>query len=91
MPSLISYYSDNLSENVKRGKRQKLRRGEWNGLAPLGYVNNPKTRNIDPDPVKARIIKLAFEEFADGKHTLASLSDRLSCDNPQRRSLRRQV
>ncbi|MHB8261585.1 MAG: recombinase family protein, partial [Bacteroidia bacterium] len=23
------YYSDNLSENVKRGIRQKLRRGEW--------------------------------------------------------------
>jgi len=71
------YYSDNLSENVKRGIRQKLRRGEWPGLAPLGYVNNPKTRNIDPDAVKARVIKKAFEEFAQGKHTLESLGDRL--------------
>ncbi len=43
------YYSDNLSENVKRGIRQKLRRGEWPGLAPFGYVNNPKTRTIEPD------------------------------------------
>ena len=51
------YYSDNLSENVKRGFRQKLRRGEWPGLAPFGYVNNPKTRNIEPDPVKAKVIK----------------------------------
>ena len=51
------YYSDNLSENVKRGIRQKLRRGEWPGLAPFGYVNNPKTRNIEPDTVKAKIIK----------------------------------
>src|SRR3990172_7042093 len=51
------YYSDNLSENVKRGFRQKLRRGEWCSLAPFGYVNNPKTRNIEPEPVKARIIK----------------------------------
>ncbi|RLC63492.1 MAG: hypothetical protein DRI80_03810, partial [Chloroflexota bacterium] len=58
------YYSDNLSENVKRGIRQKLRRGEWPGLAPIGYINNPKTRNIEPDPVKARIIRKAFEEFA---------------------------
>ena len=40
------YYSDNLSENVKRGIRQKLRRGEWPGLAPFGYVNNPKKKNI---------------------------------------------
>ena len=54
------YYSDNLSENVKRGVRQKLRRGEFYGLAPLGYVNNPKTRNIDRDPVKSKIVQQAF-------------------------------
>ena len=71
------YYSDNLSENVKRGMRQKLRRGEWTGLAPLGYLNNAKTRNIEPDPTKARVISKAFEEFAQGKHTLESLAERL--------------
>lgn len=60
------------------GIRQKLRRGEWPGLAPFGYVNNPKTRNIEPDQVKAEIIKKAFEEFAQGKHTLKSLSERMS-------------
>ncbi len=54
------YYSDNLSENIKRGNRQKLRRGEWTGLAPLGYINNPKTRNIEPDPLQSKIIKRAF-------------------------------
>jgi len=71
------YYSDNLSENVKRGIRQKLRRGEWTGLAPLGYVNNAKTKNIEPDPTKARVINKAFEEFSQGRHTLESLSERL--------------
>mgnify|MGYP001604630505 CR=1 FL=1 len=71
------YYSDNLSENVKRGIRQKLRRGEWTGLAPLGYVNNAKIRNIEPDPTKARVIAKAFEEFSQGRHTLESLSERL--------------
>ena len=72
------YYSDNLSENVKRGIRQKLRRGEWPGLAPFGYVNNPKTRTIEPDQMKARVIKKAFEEYAQGRHTLESLGQRLS-------------
>lgn len=71
------YYSDNLSENVRRGIRQKIRRGEWATLAPIGYVNNPKTRNIEPDPVKARILKKGFEEFAKGKHSLESLRHRL--------------
>ena len=72
------YYSDNLSENVKRGIRQKLRRGEWPGLAPFGYLNNPKTRTIEPDQTKARVIKKAFEEYAQGRHTLESLGQRLS-------------
>ena len=40
------YYSDNLSENVKRGIRQKLRRGEWPGKAPFGYINDPKTTKL---------------------------------------------
>ena len=72
------YYSDNLSENVKRGFRQKLRRGEWPAKAPLGYINNSKTRNIDPDTVKAKIIQKAFEEYSQGKHTLESLGKRLA-------------
>ncbi len=72
------YYLDNLSENVKRGIRQKLRRGEWPGLAPFGYVNNPKTKNIEPDPIKARVIKKTFEEYAQGRHTLESLGQHLS-------------
>jgi len=72
------YYSDNLSENVKRGIRQKLRRGEWPGLAPFGYVNNPKTRTIEPEPTKSRCVVKAFEEFSQGRHTLESLGQRLS-------------
>jgi site-specific DNA recombinase len=71
------YYSDNLSENVKRGIRQKLRRGEWPTKAPIGYINNPKTRNIEPDPMKARVIKKVFEEYGEGKHTLKTLATRL--------------
>ena len=72
------YYSDNLSENVKRGFRQKLRRGEWPTLAPFGYVNNPKTRTIEPDPLKSKILQKVFQEFSEGHHTLASMSARLS-------------
>ena len=72
------YYSDNLKQNVDRGFRQKLRRGEWLTKAPFGYVNNPKTRNIDPDPVKAKVIVRAYKEFAKGTHTLISLAQFLA-------------
>ena len=72
------YYSDNLSENVKRGFRQKLRRGEWCSLAPFGYTNNPKTRNIEPEETKARIIAKVFDEFSTGNYNLRTISERLS-------------
>ncbi len=68
------YYSDNLVENINRGIRQKVRRGEWLVRAPFGYVNNPKTRNIEPHPTTSRIVKKAFEEYAKGTHTLESIS-----------------
>ena len=68
------YYSDNLKQNVERGFRQKVRRGEWINKAPRGYVNNPKTRNIEPDPVTSRVIVKMFEAYASGKHCLVSLS-----------------
>jgi site-specific DNA recombinase len=72
------YYSDNLSENVKRGVRQKLRRGEYSGVAPIGYVNNLKTKNIEPDSVKSKVVKRLFKEFAKGEHTLDTLRDRMN-------------
>src|ERR1035437_3168278 len=72
------YYSDNLVENINRGIRQKVRRGEWLTLAPFGYANNPKTRNIEPHPTKSRIVVRAFEEYAKGTHTLSSIANFLA-------------
>ena len=40
------YYVDNLSENVERGLRQKIRNGIWPSKATYGYMNNPKTRSV---------------------------------------------
>src|SRR3989338_8090282 len=72
------YYSDNLVENINRGIRQKLRRGEWLTKAPFGYVNNTKTRTIESHPTLSKVIVRAFEEFATGKYTLGSLAEFLA-------------
>ncbi len=72
------YYSDNLVQNVNRGIRQKLRRGEWLNLAPFGYVNNPRTRNIEPHPTTSRVVARAFAEYAKGTHTYVSLAQFLA-------------
>src|SRR3989344_1264494 len=72
------YYSDNLVENINRGIRQKLRRGEWLTKAPFGYVNNPKTRTIEPHTTLSKVIVRAFEEYAKGTHTLETMAEFLA-------------
>ncbi len=72
------YYSDNLGENTRRGMRQKLRRGEWLTKAPFGYINNPRTRNIEPHPTNAKIIARAFDEYTTGRYTLVSMAQFLA-------------
>jgi DNA invertase Pin-like site-specific DNA recombinase len=64
------YYVDNLSENIKRGHRQKLKNGLWPQMAPLGYLNDKATKMIYADENKAPLIKKTFELYATGKYTL---------------------
>src|SRR3989339_2074211 len=67
------YYIDNLSENVKRGLRQKLRNGVYPGKAPWGYSNNEKLGSIEIDPIESKVIKKAFELFANGGKTFTDI------------------
>jgi len=69
------YYIDNLSENVKRGIRQKLRRGEWPGLAPVGYLNELRNHTIIKDPERWQKVKKLFEAYATGEYTLDRLQE----------------
>ena len=72
------YYVDNLSENIKRGQRQKLRNGIWPILAPVGYLNDRTTRTIYPDPHRAPLVRKAFELYATGEYTLDRLSETIN-------------
>ena len=69
------YYVDALRENVTRGMRQKVRNGVWPSKAPLGYLNNTKTRGIDIDTEKAQKVKKIFELYATGNYNLRELAE----------------
>jgi len=71
------YYTDNLRENILRGVRQKLRRGEFPAKAPLGYYNDPKSRSIEPDPKTFNKVKKVLEAFAKGNYTLSKIADKM--------------
>jgi len=68
------YYVDNLSENVKRGLRQKIRNGVWPSQAPYGYINNKLTRGIELDPEKYKVVRKAFEIFSKEKISFTDVS-----------------
>jgi DNA invertase Pin-like site-specific DNA recombinase len=72
------YYVDSLSENIKRGMREKLRRGIWPNWAPLGYLNNYKEHNIYPDPEKGPFVRKIFELYATDNYTLSSMVDEIA-------------
>ena len=71
------YYTDNLRENILRGIRQKLRRGELPAKAPLGYYNEPRIRTIEPDKQTFRKMKQILEAFATGNFTLSQIRDKM--------------
>ena len=69
------YYIDNLSENIKRGHRQKLKNGLWPQMAPLGYLNDKSTKTVTIDKNKARLIEKAFELYSTGHYSLRHLCE----------------
>lgn len=72
------YYVDNLSENVRRGIRQKLRRGEFPGKPPIGYRNEPRLRPIVVDPDTAPLVRRMFETYATGRFTLKEVRQQVA-------------
>lgn len=63
---MANQYVRDLSVNVARGLRAKARRGVYPSIAPLGYLNDPRTRTICVDKKKASVIRKAFEMYALG-------------------------
>ena len=72
------YYIDALSENIKRGIRLKLSKGIWPQWAPIGYLNDPKTRGIIKDEGKAPFIAKSFALYSTGRYTLAEIRDKIN-------------
>ncbi len=68
-------YIDNLSEEVKKGMREKAEQGHWPSVAPLGYRNNPETKLIESDPATAPFIRRLFEWYATGNYSLQTVRD----------------
>jgi DNA invertase Pin-like site-specific DNA recombinase len=68
-------FIDNLSEETRKGQRQKAAQGLWPSCAPLGYLNVVRDggRVIAPDPVRAPLVTTLFDTYATGRVSLKDL------------------
>ena len=68
------YYVDNLSENTKRGLRQKVRGGEFPSKAPVGYINDVRSKTVVVDKRRSPVVVQAFELYAKGASRLEDIA-----------------
>lgn len=83
------YYSDALSENVKRGNRTKASMGWRPGSAPMGYLNDPHTKTIIIDPAYFPLVRRMFDLVLTGGHSAKEIArvarDEWHLQSPRRR------
>jgi DNA invertase Pin-like site-specific DNA recombinase len=75
---LAKNYIDNLSEEVKKGMREKAEGGDYPGPAPFGYRNNTQTKTIEICPQEASIVKAMFEVCLHKNYSLKEIRDFIS-------------
>ncbi len=66
---MSNQYIRDLSVNVKRGNREKLRRGEWPNKAPYGYRNDKNTRTLTLHEAEAEIIRQCYSLYNSGDYS----------------------
>src|SRR3990167_5646365 len=71
------YYTDNLRENILRGIRQKIRRGELSAKAPMGYFNEPRLSTLEPNTKIFNKVKEVLRAFATGEYTLTKIQSKM--------------
>ncbi len=84
LASIAEFDSANLGQEISKGLDQKAAQGGWPGRAPFGYRNvrrdAPGRRGesvLEPDQ-QSPLVVLAFERYATGELSLASLTEALA-------------
>src|SRR3989338_8895166 len=65
MLSVFAEFDNNVrTERTRGGMLERLKQGIWTWPEPLGYYRPIKGGNIAPEPDRAPLIRLGFEEWA---------------------------
>lgn len=63
------YHVDALSENVRRGLRAKAEQGWRPSTPPVGYLTDPATRHIVPDPERFEMVQRMWALMLTGSYS----------------------
>ena len=79
MVLLAKHYIDNLSDEVKKGMAEKVQEGGFPHQAPIGYrnVREGDRQVIVSDPIKAPMVRRAYELYATRAYSLKTLRNKL--------------
>ena len=83
---VATHYSRNLREEVKKGLYGRLKQGFYPLKAPVGYLDQGSAKPKTPDPIRAPLVKAAFELYAAGEHSLPQLAREMFCRGLRNRS-----
>lgn len=73
---MASYYSNAISDNVKRANEQMRKRGEWTSKPRIGYLNRRDLKDkglIIVDSERSHLIIKMFEMYSTGNYSLESI------------------
>lgn len=80
---LAQYYSDAISDNVKRSIYKRIKSGEVLGKAPYGYRNvkiDDDTKTVEVDPFEAGVVLKMFEWYATRSYAISELKNKIEKD-----------
>src|SRR5439155_1782518 len=70
-------YIRNLREETRKGFYGRIKQGLYPLPAPLGYLDRGKGKLKESDPVRAPLVRRAFELYGSGQYNLDTLVDEL--------------
>ncbi|MGH9410546.1 MAG: recombinase family protein [Vicinamibacterales bacterium] len=80
LAAFAQFDNDVRSDRTRGGMKAALELGRWVFLAPLGYMNVPKSngKSLMPDPERAPLVQQTFEDFATARFSKQELLERVT-------------
>lgn len=77
LAAFAQWYSENLSRETIKGKKERALSGKYNGVLPFGYVKDERGEAVI-EPNEAEGVRIAFEAFATGNYSDSQVADLLN-------------